>query len=107
MARRDWAGEQTGMTGASSATVFFPLSSFLLLTFTTSFVANYSNRRGWAWWGGAGQDKAGRDRAGQGGGRRREEGGLAGNTVTAEAEARKEASGNSEGVFCHGGGRRG
>ena len=52
---------------------FFLLSSFLLLTFIISFVANYSNRRGEAKWDGAERDGAAtamRD-GGQAGGRRR------------------------------------
>ena len=70
----------------SSVTVFF-YSSFLLLTFTISFVTNYSNRRGRAEWDRTGRDNAGGDsnggrdgtggRQAGGGGRRREEGGLA------------------------------
>ena len=74
MATRDGTGEQTGMTGGtSSVTVFFLFSSFLLLTFTISFVANYSNRRGGAEWDGTGRDDAGSDRAGRGAGGREEE----------------------------------
>ena len=62
----------------SSVTVFFLLSSFLLLTFTISFVANYSNRRSGVEWDGTGRDdaggnsNAGRD-GGKAGGRRRQE----------------------------------
>ena len=52
---------------------FFLLSSFLLLTFTISFVANYSNRRGGAEWDGTGRDNTGRGRAGWGAGGREEE----------------------------------
>ena len=92
MATRDGTGEQTGMTGTSSVTVFSLFSSFLLLTFTISFVANYSNRRGWSKWDGKGRDDAGSDRTGRGAGGREEEigergeDGLAGNMGTAEAE---------------------
>ena len=57
--------EQAGMTGTSSVTVFSLLSSFLLLTFTVSFVANYSNRRGGAEWDGTGRDRAGQDGTGR------------------------------------------
>ena len=91
MATRDGTGEQTGMTGTSSVTVFSLFSSFLLLTFAISFVANYSNRRGWSKWDGKGRDDAGSDRTGRGAGGREEEvgergeGGLAGN-MDAEAE---------------------
>ena len=75
----------------SSVTVFFLLSSFLLLAFTISFIANYSNRRGGTEWDETRQaatamrDGTGCRRAG-GGGRRRKEGGLAGNMGAAEAE---------------------
>ena len=69
MAMRDGTGEQIGMTGTSSVTIFFLLSSFLLLTFTVSFVANYSNRQGGAKWDGTGRDNAGNDsNAGRDGG---------------------------------------
>ena len=74
MATRGGTGEQVDITGTSPVTVFSLLSSFLLLTFTISFVANYSNRRGGAEWDGTGRDDAGSDRAGRGGqagGRRR------------------------------------
>ena len=60
----------------SSVTVFFLLSSFLLLTFTISFAKNYSNRQDGEEWDGIGRDdvggdsNAGRDR-GKAGGRRR------------------------------------
>ena len=55
---------------------FFLLSSFLLLTFIISFVANYSNRQGGAEWDRTGWDDAGGDSnagrdGGQAGGRRR------------------------------------
>ena len=71
------AGGQAGTTGTSSSViVFFLLSSFLLLTFTISFVANYSNRRSGAEWDGTGREDAGGDSntgryGGQAGGRRR------------------------------------
>ena len=69
MATRDGTGEQADMTGTSSVTVFFLLSSFLLLAFTISFVANYSNRRGGAEWDGTGRDDAdGDSNAGRDGG---------------------------------------
>ena len=71
-AGRDVEGQST--TGASSpVSVFFLLSSSLLLAFTIPFVANYSNRRGGAEWDGTGRDDAGGDRAGPGAGRREEE----------------------------------
>ena len=76
MATRDGTGEQADITGTSPVAVFFLLSSFLLLTFTISFVANYSNRRGGAEWDGTGRDDAGGDSnagrdGGQAGGRRK------------------------------------
>ena len=55
---------------------FFLLSSFLLLTFIISFVANCSNIRGEAKWNGTGRDNTGGDSntgwdGGQADGRRR------------------------------------
>ena len=96
---------------------FFLLSSFLLLTFTISFVANCSNRRGGAEWDRAGRDNAGGDsnagrdgtggRRAEGGDRRREEGGLAGNLGTAEAEGQVTKGRRWELRGADGGGRRG
>ena len=62
MAMRDETRGQVGTAGTSSVTVFFfLLSSFLLLAFTISFVANYSNRRGRTEWDLTGRDDAGGD----------------------------------------------
>ena len=89
---------------------FFLLSSFLLLTFTISFVANYSNRRDGAKLDGTGRvattmrDGKGGRRAG-GEGRRREEGGLAGNMGTAEAEGQVTKGREWELRRADGGGR--
>ena len=83
--------------GAGRHDCFFSYFSLFFIShlLCISFVANYSNRRGGAEWGGTRRDDAGGDsnagrdggQAGEGGGgRRREEGGLAGNMGTAEAE---------------------
>ena len=74
-AGRDAEGQ--GMAGTSSFVIVFLFTLlFFFLTFTISFVANYSNRRGGAEWNGTGRDdasgdsNAGRD-GGQVDGRRR------------------------------------
>ena len=114
MATRDGTGEQAGMTGTSSVTVFsyFPLFFFSrLLSFLSQTTAT-----GRAGPSGTGQDgttraaTAMRDRTGGrragGGGERRLEGGLAENIGTAEAEgqATKGCEQEIRGAY---GGRRG
>ena len=93
MATRDGTGEQTGMTGTSSVTIFFPIFLFPSSHIYYLFCRKLQQQTGR---GLVGQDRTGQSgqrqggtggrRAG-GGGRRREEGGLAGNMMTAEAGA--------------------
>ena len=94
MSTWDGTGEQTDMTGTSFVTVFFLLSSFLFLTFTICFVANYSNRQGGAEWDGTqhqtGRGQVGRNRTGR---RARRQGGRgAGEREEEVGEGRKTDS---------------